>query len=197
VSLAGSMASVVQDLQDAGVRFALVGGFAIGVHTEPRFTRDLDFAVAVSSDAEAEQLARTLHGRRYTTFATVEQRRTGRLATLRLWTPGDDFSRVAVDLLFATCGIEPAICALAQRVEVVPGLSVPVAVVGHLVAMKLLSEDSDRARDTQDLTNLRAVATSADIDLAREAVHTIVSLGTHRGKPLVELFEAWVGRASG
>ena len=36
------------------VGIAVVGGIAVSVRTEPRFTRDIDFAVAVESDADAE-----------------------------------------------------------------------------------------------------------------------------------------------
>jgi hypothetical protein len=41
-------------LQRASVPFALVGGLAVSVHVEPRFTRDIDLAVAVAGDAKAE-----------------------------------------------------------------------------------------------------------------------------------------------
>jgi hypothetical protein len=44
------------DLETAGVRFALIGGLAVSARVEPRFTRDLDFAVAVEGDADAEAL---------------------------------------------------------------------------------------------------------------------------------------------
>jgi hypothetical protein len=43
-------------LRPRGKRFALVGGLAVSVRAEVRFTRDVDLAVAVSSDAEAESL---------------------------------------------------------------------------------------------------------------------------------------------
>jgi hypothetical protein len=36
--------------------WALVGGLAVSVRTEPRFTRDVDLAVAVFDDNEAEAL---------------------------------------------------------------------------------------------------------------------------------------------
>ena len=42
--------------------WALVGGLAVSVRTEPRFTRDLDLAVAVANDTEAEGLVHRLHG---------------------------------------------------------------------------------------------------------------------------------------
>ncbi|MCK6551640.1 nucleotidyl transferase AbiEii/AbiGii toxin family protein [Myxococcota bacterium] len=36
--------------------FALVGGLAVSVRSEVRFTRDVDLAISVSSDAEVERL---------------------------------------------------------------------------------------------------------------------------------------------
>ncbi len=46
----------VADLQAAGCRFALVGGLAVSARTEPRFTRDLEVAVAVEDERAAKQL---------------------------------------------------------------------------------------------------------------------------------------------
>jgi len=40
--------------------WALVGGLAVSVRTEPRFTRDLDLAVAVADDRAAEDLVHRL-----------------------------------------------------------------------------------------------------------------------------------------
>jgi hypothetical protein len=48
-----------------------------------------------------------------------------------------------VDLLFSSSGIESQICRDADPLEVAPGLRVPVAHGGHLVAMKLLSITKD------------------------------------------------------
>jgi len=52
-----SAAKVVQDLRELGYGCALVGGLAVGVRARPRTTLDVDFAVAVQSDAEAEGVA--------------------------------------------------------------------------------------------------------------------------------------------
>ena len=41
---------VARDLERAGCRWALLGGLAVSVRAEPRFTRDIDLAVAVESD---------------------------------------------------------------------------------------------------------------------------------------------------
>lgn len=52
-----------------------------------RFTRDVDLAVSVTDDAEAEGLLRALATHGYQVVALVEQERTGRIATVRLRTP--------------------------------------------------------------------------------------------------------------
>ncbi|MBL8899776.1 MAG: hypothetical protein JNM84_19250 [Planctomycetes bacterium] len=49
---------MARDLEARKTAFALVGGLAVSVRCEPRFTRDLDLAVAVASDLEAEALVR-------------------------------------------------------------------------------------------------------------------------------------------
>jgi predicted nucleotidyltransferase len=89
---------IVADLAALGVRFALVGGFAVSVRTEPRFTQDVDLAVAVDDDAAAEALIRSLLGRGYELLAVVEHEAAHRLATARLTLPG---SEQVTDLLFA------------------------------------------------------------------------------------------------
>lgn len=55
----------VADLDALRVRWALVGGLAISVRSVPRFTKDLDFAVAVADDSEAEDVVLRLRGRGY------------------------------------------------------------------------------------------------------------------------------------
>lgn len=52
-SLLRQIAKILNDQREA---WALVGGLAVSVRTEPRFTRDLDLAVAVSNDREAESI---------------------------------------------------------------------------------------------------------------------------------------------
>ena len=63
--------------------FALVGGIAVSARTEPRFTRDLDLAVATPDDATAEELVRTMTARGFRVAAVIEQEAVGRLASSR------------------------------------------------------------------------------------------------------------------
>jgi hypothetical protein len=99
---------------------------------------------------------------------------------------------VFVDLLFGSSGIEDQVVACADRLEVWPQFSVPVARVGHLIALKLLSRDDQRLQDQLDLQALLAVATEADLEDARKGVTLIVERGFHRGRPLEVDFGALV-----
>lgn len=180
--------NVAAALDARGRRCALIGGLAVSVRTEPRFTRDVDWAVAVQGDAEAESIVHSLVEAGYSIVMTVEQDQTKRLATVRFLPPGEPAHGVVADLLFASSGIEPELVAAADVMEILPGLKVPVAKVGHLIALKVLSAAPSRPQDAADLRALVAVADAGDLDLARQALALIESRGFDRRKRLLEEF---------
>lgn len=108
--LEAALQRIAADLGRYSRQWALVGGFAVSARAEPRFTRDIDVAVAVLDDADGEDLVRRLLGDGYRMLASVEQDETGRLATVRLGSPLSG-GEVVVDLLFASSGIEPEVTA--------------------------------------------------------------------------------------
>lgn len=64
-------------------------------------------------------------------------------------------------------------------------MRVPVAAVGHLIALKLLSRDPrTRPQDQVDLVQLLRVARPADLEVARSAVALIRSRGFQRDRDL-------------
>jgi hypothetical protein len=87
-----ALRAVVAALEARQVRFALVGGLAVSARTEPRFTRDVDIAVAVENDGQAEALVHSLVRTGYAIIAAVEQDQTKRLATVRLFPPGAELA---------------------------------------------------------------------------------------------------------
>ena len=183
-SVEAVLRTVSADMAGLGLSWAVVGGFAVSARAEPRFTQDVDVAIAVPDDAGAESTTRQLAELGYRITALVEQESVGRLAMARL-VPTRSGSDIVVDVLFASSGIEPEIAAAAQPVELVAGLIVPVAQVGHLIAVKLLARDDDtRPQDRIDLAALRAAATDADLVLAEQAVNLIDARGFGRGRDL-------------
>jgi hypothetical protein len=183
-TLEAALRRLAADLDLHHREWALVGGFAVSARAEPRFTRDIDAAVLVHDDADSEDLVRSLLAHRYRLLASVEQDQTGRLATVRLACPVGD-GDVVVDLLFASSGIEPEIIQAADMTEVVPGLDLPIATTGHLIALKVLArDDQSRPQDLADLRALLRVATAADLAVANEAAQTISDRGYNRGRDL-------------
>jgi len=89
----------------------------------------------------------------------------------RMTRPG---AEAVVDLLFASCGIEPEIAEAAEAIEILPGFVVPVATTAHLIAMKLLARDDDqRPQDGSDLRALVEAASDNDIEDVRDAIALI------------------------
>jgi len=176
----------VADLHDlAAGRWALIGGLAVSARAEPRLTRDVDFAVAVHDDAEAEQLVWRMQQRGYQAQATVEHLPSGRLGTVRLLPPPAAAVGVLVDLLFASSGIEPEVVTGASVLAVFPDLGVPVASVGDLIAMKVLAfDDRQRPQDFDDVAALLQHAGEQDVAAARASLTLITARGFHRGKDL-------------
>ncbi|MBI3201023.1 MAG: nucleotidyl transferase AbiEii/AbiGii toxin family protein [Myxococcales bacterium] len=174
---------IAADLSELGRGFALVGGFAVSVRTEPRTTRDVDVAVVVTDDQDAEQVTFALTARGYALATAIEQVAVGRLATVRLEAP----SGTVVDLLFASSGIEAEVVRDAEQIAVIRGLTLPVPTVGHLIALKVLSrDDASRPQDRVDLAALFAAATPADVDAARAALELVEARGFARGKRLLD-----------
>ena len=183
-SLEAALRKISTELTQSGFPFALVGGLAVSVRTEPRFTRDADLVVALATDAEAEALIHNLRAHDYGIEAVVEQEAVGRLATVRL-IPSREPQAPVVDLLFASSGIEAEVVADAEPIDLLPQLRMGVARTGHLIALKVLSRDDvRRPQDIADLRALLAVASPAELERARKSLSLIAARGYHRGRDL-------------
>jgi hypothetical protein len=180
-------------LEQLGARFALVGGLAVGARGEPRYTRDVDIAVSVEDDLAAESIIHALSKRGYMVETIIEDARARRLATARLRYRSEP--EIFIDLLFASSGIERELVESSEAIAYRPGASLPVARVGHLIAMKVLSESDARLQDRIDLRLLANVASAEDWSIAESSVRLIRLRGYHRGRALVRRLKRW--RAEG
>lgn len=176
------------DLDVLGCDWTLVGGMALAVRAEPRYTRDVDVVVAVADDREAERVILRLRHRGYRDKeeGVLEDKLTGRLWTMRLVAPGDEAEGTIVDLLFASSGIEREIVDAAERVELVKDLMVPVVRTGHLIAMKVLA---GRPQDLGDIQLLRMEIEPEELDRARRALELITQRGRNRDRDLTAELE--------
>ncbi|HZF51220.1 MAG TPA: nucleotidyl transferase AbiEii/AbiGii toxin family protein [Polyangiaceae bacterium] len=167
-------------LQAMGVRFALVGGLAVSIRGEARFTRDVDLALIADTDADAERIVFSLRDAGYTAIALVEHRDRPRLATARLASPSD----IIVDLIVATCGIEREVVERAAPMRLEDVGEIPVARAEELLAMKVLSMNERRRQDLTDAVNLVLCNRNLDLTAVRENIARIIERGFHRSEDL-------------
>ena len=187
-TLLDNLQTVAKHLGQLGNDWALIGGLAVSAYVEPRFTRDIDIVVSVDDDAEAEDFVRTWREQGFRICSVVEQEATERLATIRSRRSSDN--QAIVDLMFASSGLEPEIAAEAEVLELAPGVEVPVARLGHLIALKVLSHDDEsRPQDGIDLGKLVEIADEDELNAAREALRTIEARGYARGRNLQQLLQ--------
>lgn len=176
------------DLRALGVKWALVGGFAVMLRAESRSTRDLDIVLATVGDSEADEVIRGLRFRGYRDHPVqpMLQRKGGGLFGIRLVSPLlDDLDQEAeavVDLLLGCSGVEAEIIAAAEILEVLPNIFIPVARVGHLIALKVLA---GRVQDQEDVRALLREGEAAEVQLARQALQLIEERGFDEGKDLL------------
>lgn len=174
-----ALAQVAKELRARGVPFALVGGLAVSVVAEVRFTRDVDIALSVPTDLALETLVRDLAQVGYDAVAVIEQDERNRIAIARLRGP----TGVVVDLLAASNGIEAEIVADAKPIALEVAGELPVATAEDLLAMKVLSMRAARLQDRIDAENLIRIA-KPDIALVRNRLALIDRRGFARGQDL-------------
>lgn len=175
-----ALAHAASVLHEMGQAFALVGGLAVSVRAEVRFTRDVDLAVAIADDSAAETLVYQLRDAGYQVVATVEHETQDRMATARLC----GSAGVVVDLLLASSGIEGEVVERATLVDF-PGVGeIPVARAEELLALKILSMTDRRLQDRLDALNLIAFEPHLDLEVVRANLALIEQRGYQRGQDL-------------
>lgn len=174
-----ALAAIAENLSRLGRSYALIGGLAVSVRGEIRFTRDVDLVVLVQDDADAEKLIFDLRSAGYTPVATVEHTRHHRLATARLASP----NAVVVDLMFANCGIEPEVIDRSTIIHLPAVGHIPVASSEELVAMKVLSMTDARLQDRLDAQQLLKHGT-VDLERVQENLERIAERRYERGQDL-------------
>ncbi len=180
-------------LQSRQIPYALIGGLAVSFRTIERFTKDIDFAVAVESDEQAEGIVRELRVLGYQVHSLLEQTKLGRIATVRLTKARE--GNILVDLLFASSGIEIEVAADSEPIEIFPNLWIRTATLPALLALKVLAADADsRPQDVIDIKHLLREATEEELMRADELIRMIDLRGYHRGKNLKEDFVGFQAR---
>ena len=144
--LTKTLADLATWLRHEQVAFAVIGGLAVGVRGEPRFTADVDVVVGLDLD-DALLLVDRLSGSPFRPLFpdVAEAVRTLFILPLRPLATG-----VRVDVAIGLSGFERQLLARADEVTIAD-FTAPVATAEDLILMKLLAS---RPRDTDDAEKL-------------------------------------------
>lgn len=170
----------------------MIGGLAVSLRGEPRTTKDLDVAIAVTGNRQAESVVWDFTSRGYRLNAVREHLELKRLVSVGLVAAVPETRGIVVDLMFASSGIEEEVVAASDLLEVFPGVALPIATTAHLLALKTLA---GRSKDVTDFATLLEYASERDRLEAREALELIARRGYDRGKDLQAEFTRLLDQA--
>lgn len=155
-----SIEAVVRALNEAGVRYIIVGGLAVNAHGYERLTRDLDLVIGLQPENVIRGL-RALMAAGYSPaipvtpeqFADAATRESWRkeknMLVLKLWS--DLHRRTPLDVfVYEPFDFEKEY-SIADRLEVAPRLAAPIVTLETLIIMK---REAGRSQDLMDIAAL-------------------------------------------
>jgi hypothetical protein len=122
--------------------------------------------VGIADDVATGALAAALQVRAHSVYRVPDEK-LGQIVLVHAKLPQTGPSGVLFDLLPRACGFEAELVAAGRRLDVFD-VSVPVARIGHLIALKVkVIAGLNRAKDRRDLRALLAQALDAALNRAR------------------------------
>jgi predicted nucleotidyltransferase len=162
------------DLNRLDIKWALVGSMACGIYTDPRTTRDIDISVIAKNKNAQEEVIQKLLELGYHSPQILMLVGPTRIIGQRIQMPSEKAISLPIDLIFNSTGIEESIVENAKILEIIHGIKLPVASLGDLIAMKIISQnDSDRLKDRVDLRLLINKALESDLKITRKSLKLI------------------------
>ncbi len=140
--------SIIKRLNDANIRYAVVGGIALSFHTEPRYTKDIDFLVLSNDIDDLKSILKNMNYKFEASPWTFENAR----ITLHRLTRIEDEDSLTVDILEAKEEKFVRIIDNAIKEQTEYGL-VCIAAKEDLISMKRLRNSRQDLADIEALEN--------------------------------------------
>lgn len=139
---------MVHKLDEAGIRYAVIGGFAMTLHGIQRATIDLDFILMLEDLERTDGILRKAGYRRAFRSENVSHYL------------GESAALGRIDILHAFRGPSLSMLARAKRIPVTPQASLPVVAVEDLIGLKVQAARNDALRRASDWTDIRLLVES-------------------------------------
>lgn len=178
--------SVCRALDEASVRYALIGGFAMALRGVQRATIDLDFILMLDDLDRSDEIfcalgyQRAFHNENVSHYAS------------------DDLSLGRIDILHAFRGPTLGMLERADRLSVAEGVTLPVVQVEDIIGLKVQASVNNPRRVTKDWSDIRMlVEVSAEQQLALDWVLLTDYLALFGLTDRVEAMKVWYGEING
>lgn len=135
----------IQSLNDNGVRYLVVGGYAVALHGHPRYTKDLDVWLEMSP-ANSAQMIKALEDFGFGSLGLKEE---DFLVADQVIQLGQPPSRI--DLLVTVSGVDFAACYDSRLTVEVDGVAITFI---DLESLRKNKQASGRPQDLADLASL-------------------------------------------
>lgn len=144
---------VIREVGDAfdraGVRYALIGGFAMAMRGVQRATLDLDFLLMLEDLGRVDQI-----------LLDTGYQRAFRSENVSHYIAKQAFLG-RIDLLHAFRGPSLSMLARADRLEVAEGISLPVVQIEDIIGLKIQALVNDAQREAPDWLDIRLLIETA------------------------------------
>jgi len=135
----------IQLLNAKGVKYLIVGGYAVGFHGRPRYTGDMDFWIQKSS-VNAQLMKESLDAFGFSSFNLSSSEFMKDNLVLQL-----GYEPVRIDILTDVSGLNFDECYPRKIIATIDHIEVPFI---HLNDLKINKASTGRAKDLGDLENL-------------------------------------------
>ncbi len=160
---------VCGQLDQAGLHYALIGGFAMAMRGVQRATVDLDFLLLLEDLEKADEILQATGYNRYYHSDNISHYRSEAPGTGR------------IDLLHAFRGPSIGMLDRAERLAITPERTVPVLQSEDIIGLKIQATVNDPQRETQDWLDIRL--------LLQSAAHNGLAIDWHLIEDYLDIFK--------
>lgn len=178
--------SVCRALDEASVRYALIGGFAMALRGVQRATIDLDFILMLDDLDRSDEI-----------FCDLGYTRAFRNENVSHYS-SDNLSLGRIDILHEFRGPTLGMLDRADRLSVAEGVTLPVVQVEDIIGLKVQATVNNPRRMTKDWSDIRMlVEVSAEQQLALDWELLTDYLALFGLTDRVEEMKVWYGEING
>ena len=144
--------TLIQDFESAGIQYAVIGGFALGLWGATRATIDIDFLLLIDDVDKVEALLK-----KYAYQCVYKTENVGQYVS-----SNDDYG--SVDFIFSSREISKKMLSRSVDTELLSSQSIKVLLPEDIIGLKVQALSNDPTRKLKDLSDIEALLSARQSD---------------------------------